>query len=95
MFVTGSLSEEGLLLYLNALQTLLPLLPVTESTSRADINSDSEDEEEMNIQFPATQVNIHTLCHKDHNKIYSCHLKINKIILYFPQRMVVGYLCIP
>lgn len=57
----GSLSEEGLLLYLNALQTLLPLLPVTESTSRADINSDSEDEEEMNIQHHATRVHIHTL----------------------------------
>uniref|UniRef100_A0A8C2CYE4 Ubiquitin-protein ligase E3C n=1 Tax=Cyprinus carpio TaxID=7962 RepID=A0A8C2CYE4_CYPCA len=51
----GSLSEEGLLLYLNALQTLLPLLPVTECSSRADINSDSEDEEEMTMQPPAAQ----------------------------------------
>lgn len=49
----SSLSEEGLLLYLNALQTLLPLLPVTECNSRADINSDSEDEEEMTVQHPA------------------------------------------
>ncbi|ROK23453.1 Ubiquitin-protein ligase E3C [Anabarilius grahami] len=51
----GSLSEEGLLLYLNALQTLLPLLPVTECNRRADINSDSEDEEEMTVQHPAAQ----------------------------------------
>uniref|UniRef100_A0A9J7YPJ5 HECT-type E3 ubiquitin transferase n=1 Tax=Cyprinus carpio carpio TaxID=630221 RepID=A0A9J7YPJ5_CYPCA len=51
----GSLSEEGLLLYLNALQTLLPLLPVTECSSRADIDSDSEDEEEMTMQPPAAQ----------------------------------------
>ncbi|XP_056607339.1 ubiquitin-protein ligase E3C [Triplophysa dalaica] len=60
-----SLSEEGLLLYLNALQTLLPLLPVTESTSRADINSDSEDEEEMNIQHHATRdgswISVHSI----------------------------------
>uniref|UniRef100_A0A8C5HN68 Ubiquitin-protein ligase E3C n=1 Tax=Gouania willdenowi TaxID=441366 RepID=A0A8C5HN68_GOUWI len=40
----GSLSEEGLLLYLRALQTLLPLLPVSESSSRPEINSDSEDD---------------------------------------------------
>ncbi|TRY88691.1 hypothetical protein DNTS_026130 [Danionella cerebrum] len=51
----GSLSEEGLLLYLNALQTLLPLLPVTECNSRADVNSDSEDEEEMTSQPTAAQ----------------------------------------
>lgn len=56
----GSLSEEGLLLYLNALQTLLPLLPVTECNSRADINSDSEDEEEMTVQHPAAPVHAHS-----------------------------------
>uniref|UniRef100_A0A673AVF5 HECT-type E3 ubiquitin transferase n=1 Tax=Sphaeramia orbicularis TaxID=375764 RepID=A0A673AVF5_9TELE len=42
----GSLSEEGLLLYLRALQTLLPLLPVSESSSRPEVSSDSEDEDE-------------------------------------------------
>lgn len=57
----GSLSEEGLLLYLNALQTLLPLLPVTECNRRADINSDSEDEEEMTVQPPAAQVHTQYL----------------------------------
>ncbi|MED6293919.1 Ubiquitin-protein ligase E3C [Characodon lateralis] len=41
----GSLSEEGHLLYLRALQTLLPLLPVSESTSRPEVNSDSEDDD--------------------------------------------------
>ncbi|KAL7875505.1 hypothetical protein AOLI_G00104680 [Acnodon oligacanthus] len=45
----GSLSEEGLLLYLSTLQTLLPLLPVTESHSKAEINSDSEDEDSNTI----------------------------------------------
>uniref|UniRef100_A0A3Q2XY11 Ubiquitin-protein ligase E3C n=1 Tax=Hippocampus comes TaxID=109280 RepID=A0A3Q2XY11_HIPCM len=37
---------EGLLLYLSALQTLLPLLPVTESCSRPEVGSDSEDEDD-------------------------------------------------
>uniref|UniRef100_A0A8C5HSN0 HECT-type E3 ubiquitin transferase n=1 Tax=Gouania willdenowi TaxID=441366 RepID=A0A8C5HSN0_GOUWI len=45
----GSLSEEGLLLYLRALQTLLPLLPVSESSSRPEINSDSEDDDNSRI----------------------------------------------
>ncbi|XP_041923667.1 ubiquitin-protein ligase E3C [Alosa alosa] len=45
----GCLSEEGLLLYLSALQTLLPLLPVSDSTRRAEVTSDSEDEEETNM----------------------------------------------
>uniref|UniRef100_A0A8C5HRA3 Ubiquitin-protein ligase E3C n=1 Tax=Gouania willdenowi TaxID=441366 RepID=A0A8C5HRA3_GOUWI len=49
----GSLSEEGLLLYLRALQTLLPLLPVSESSSRPEINSDSEDDGDGNMhQLP-------------------------------------------
>uniref|UniRef100_A0A8C8JV46 HECT-type E3 ubiquitin transferase n=1 Tax=Oncorhynchus tshawytscha TaxID=74940 RepID=A0A8C8JV46_ONCTS len=51
----GSLSEEGLQLYLRALQTLLPLLPVSESTSRPEVISDSEDEEDTDIQAPSTQ----------------------------------------
>ncbi|XP_028823634.1 ubiquitin-protein ligase E3C [Denticeps clupeoides] len=51
----ASLSEEGLLLYLSALQSLLPLLPVTESNNRAEINSDSEDEEEASVLAPSTQ----------------------------------------
>uniref|UniRef100_A0AAX7UEI6 Ubiquitin-protein ligase E3C n=1 Tax=Astatotilapia calliptera TaxID=8154 RepID=A0AAX7UEI6_ASTCA len=41
----GSLSEEGLLLYLRALQTLLPLLPVSESSTRPEVSSDSEDDD--------------------------------------------------
>uniref|UniRef100_A0A672J7R4 Ubiquitin-protein ligase E3C n=1 Tax=Salarias fasciatus TaxID=181472 RepID=A0A672J7R4_SALFA len=45
----GSLSEEGLLLYLRALQTLLPLLPVSESSSRPEVGSDSEDDDDANI----------------------------------------------
>lgn len=52
-----------MLLYLNALQTLLPLLPVTECNRRADINSDSEDEEEMTVQHPAAQVHTLPLIH--------------------------------
>uniref|UniRef100_A0A669E4T7 Ubiquitin-protein ligase E3C n=1 Tax=Oreochromis niloticus TaxID=8128 RepID=A0A669E4T7_ORENI len=42
----GSLSEEGLLLYLRALQTLLPLLPVSESSNRPEVSSDSEDDDD-------------------------------------------------
>ncbi|CAL8313718.1 unnamed protein product [Merluccius merluccius] len=42
----GDLSEEGLLLYLGALKTLLPLLPVSESNSRPEVGSDSEDEDD-------------------------------------------------
>ncbi|KAK5897755.1 hypothetical protein CgunFtcFv8_015231 [Champsocephalus gunnari] len=41
----GSLSEEGLLLYLRALQSLLPLLPVSESSGRPEVSSDSEDDD--------------------------------------------------
>ncbi|XP_077480877.1 ubiquitin-protein ligase E3C isoform X1 [Stigmatopora argus] len=48
----GSLSEEGLLLYLSALQTLLPLLPVTESCSRPAVGSDSEDEDDADVHPP-------------------------------------------
>ncbi|XP_063063156.1 ubiquitin-protein ligase E3C [Engraulis encrasicolus] len=51
----GCLSEEGLLLYLNALQSLLPLLPVSESSSRAEVTSDSEDEGESSMHMPSTQ----------------------------------------
>ncbi|XP_061569598.1 ubiquitin-protein ligase E3C [Cololabis saira] len=45
----GSLTEEGLLLYLRALQTLLPLLPVSESSSRPEVTSDSEDDDDANV----------------------------------------------
>uniref|UniRef100_A0A8B9HUE1 HECT-type E3 ubiquitin transferase n=1 Tax=Astyanax mexicanus TaxID=7994 RepID=A0A8B9HUE1_ASTMX len=51
----GSLSEEGLLLYLSTLQGLLPLLPVTESRSRMEINSDSEDEDDNAVRRPTPQ----------------------------------------
>ncbi|KAG7224978.1 hypothetical protein INR49_014895 [Caranx melampygus] len=51
----GSLSEEGLLLYLRALQTLLPLLPVSETSSRPEVNSDSEDEDDAGIHPPPMQ----------------------------------------
>ncbi|XP_030204632.1 ubiquitin-protein ligase E3C isoform X1 [Gadus morhua] len=42
----GGLSEEGLLFYLGALKTLLPLLPVSESHSRPEVGSDSEDDDD-------------------------------------------------
>ncbi|MCJ8731205.1 hypothetical protein PDJAM_G00196620 [Pangasius djambal] len=53
----GSLSEEGLLLYLSSLQALLPLLPVSESHTRADVNSDSEDEGDASTHPPPVQDN--------------------------------------
>uniref|UniRef100_A0A8C6MBK1 HECT-type E3 ubiquitin transferase n=1 Tax=Nothobranchius furzeri TaxID=105023 RepID=A0A8C6MBK1_NOTFU len=46
----GSLSEEGHLLYLRALQTLLPLLPVSESTSKPEATSDSDDDDDDAMQ---------------------------------------------
>lgn len=59
--LAGSLSDEGLLLYLRALQTLLPLLPVPESCSRPEVNSDSEDDDDAGIHPPPMQVRyIHT-----------------------------------
>ncbi|XP_076828121.1 ubiquitin-protein ligase E3C [Brachyhypopomus gauderio] len=51
----GSLSDEGLLLYLRTLQTLLPLLPVTESRSSTEINSDSEEEDNSTIHSSPKQ----------------------------------------
>ena len=54
--LAGSLSEEGLLLYLRALQTLLPLLPVSESSTRPEVSSDSEDEDDAGIHPPPMQV---------------------------------------
>ncbi|TNN73378.1 Ubiquitin-protein ligase E3C [Liparis tanakae] len=51
----GSLSEEGLLLYLRALQTLLPLLPVSEGSSRPEVTSDSEDDDDAGIHAPLKQ----------------------------------------
>ncbi|CAB1349479.1 unnamed protein product [Coregonus sp. 'balchen'] len=61
----GSLqATEGLQLYLRALQALLPLLPVSESTSRPEVISDSEDEEDTNIQAPSTQLITEECIHK-------------------------------
>lgn len=54
--LAGSLSEEGLLLYLRALQTLLPLLPVSESSSRPEVSSDSEDDDDAGVHPQAMQV---------------------------------------
>uniref|UniRef100_A0A8C8D3Y5 HECT-type E3 ubiquitin transferase n=1 Tax=Oncorhynchus tshawytscha TaxID=74940 RepID=A0A8C8D3Y5_ONCTS len=54
----GSLSEEGLQLYLRALQSLLPLLPVSESTSRPEVISDSEDEEDTNTQDDSYRISV-------------------------------------
>uniref|UniRef100_A0A8C7IJ03 Ubiquitin-protein ligase E3C n=1 Tax=Oncorhynchus kisutch TaxID=8019 RepID=A0A8C7IJ03_ONCKI len=54
----GSLSEEGLQLYLRALQALLPLLPVSESTSRPEVISDSEDEEDTNTQDDSYRISV-------------------------------------
>lgn len=54
--LAGSLSEEGLLLYLRVLQTLLPLLPVSENSSRPEIGSDSEDEDDTSMHPHSTQV---------------------------------------
>ncbi|GAA6094490.1 ubiquitin-protein ligase E3C isoform X2 [Tachysurus ichikawai] len=51
----GSLSEEGLLLYLSSLQALLPLLPVSESHARVDVASDSEDEDNNSTHPPTVQ----------------------------------------
>lgn len=56
VMLAGSLSEEGLLLYLSALQTLLPLLPVTESCSRPEVGSDSEDEDDAVVRPPPMKV---------------------------------------
>uniref|UniRef100_A0A673ARW9 Ubiquitin-protein ligase E3C n=1 Tax=Sphaeramia orbicularis TaxID=375764 RepID=A0A673ARW9_9TELE len=56
--LAGSLSEEGLLLYLRALQTLLPLLPVSESSSRPEVSSDSEDEDEAGIHPPPIRISV-------------------------------------
>ncbi|XP_005722870.1 ubiquitin-protein ligase E3C [Pundamilia nyererei] len=61
----GSLSEEGLLLYLRALQTLLPLLPVSESSTRPEVSSDSEDDDNAGIQPLPMQVftMMASICH--------------------------------
>ncbi|XP_063777972.1 ubiquitin-protein ligase E3C [Pseudophryne corroboree] len=42
----GTLSEEGMLLYLRVLQTFLSQLPVSSATNQQELNSDSEDEDE-------------------------------------------------
>lgn len=52
----GRLSEEGLLLYLQALQSLLPLLPVSETNVRQEVTSDSEDEDDVGVTGPTAEV---------------------------------------
>lgn len=53
----GSLSEEGLLVYLRVLQTFLSQLPVsTAGTNCQDANSDSEDEDEEISKMTTTPV---------------------------------------
>uniref|UniRef100_A0A3B5M5D2 Ubiquitin-protein ligase E3C n=1 Tax=Xiphophorus couchianus TaxID=32473 RepID=A0A3B5M5D2_9TELE len=54
----GSLSEEGHLLYLRALQALLPLLPVSESTSRPEVNSDSEDDDDGDMHPTPIRISV-------------------------------------
>ncbi|XP_060721111.1 ubiquitin-protein ligase E3C-like [Tachysurus vachellii] len=51
----GSLSEEGLLLYLSSLHALLPLLPVSESHAKFNVTHDSEDEDKNSTQPPPVQ----------------------------------------
>ncbi|XP_048867753.1 ubiquitin-protein ligase E3C [Brienomyrus brachyistius] len=51
----GRLSEEGLLLYLQALQSLLPLLPVSETNVRQEVTSDSEDEDDIGVTGPTAE----------------------------------------
>lgn len=54
---TGSLSEEGLLVYLRVLQTYLSQLPVSAAgTNCQDANSDSEDEDEEISKMTAAPV---------------------------------------
>lgn len=53
----GSLSEEGLLVYLRVLQTFLSQLPVSAAGTKCqDENSDSEDEEEEISKMTTTPV---------------------------------------
>ncbi|XP_015210396.1 ubiquitin-protein ligase E3C [Lepisosteus oculatus] len=51
----GGLTEEGLLLYLRTLQTLLPQLPVSVANTRQEVLSDSEDEDDTSIKAVSTQ----------------------------------------
>ncbi|MBN3308090.1 UBE3C ligase, partial [Amia calva] len=51
----GGLSEEGLLLYLRTLQTLLPQLPVSVASGRQEVLSDSEDEDDTSIKTVSSQ----------------------------------------
>lgn len=53
----GSLSEEGLLVYLRVLQTFLSQLPVSAAGANCqDANSDSEDEDEEISKMTTTPV---------------------------------------
>ncbi|GAA6084679.1 ubiquitin-protein ligase E3C-like [Tachysurus ichikawai] len=53
----GSLSEEGLLLYLSSLHALLPLLPVSESHAKFDVTRDSKDDDINSTQPPVQDDN--------------------------------------
>lgn len=67
--LSGSLSEEGHLLYLQALQMLLPLLPVSENTSKLEVNSDSEDDDDADLHSLPMQVHRHQLIKFALNKL--------------------------
>uniref|UniRef100_A0A7N8WL85 Ubiquitin-protein ligase E3C n=1 Tax=Mastacembelus armatus TaxID=205130 RepID=A0A7N8WL85_9TELE len=67
----GSLSEEGLLLYLRALQTMLPLLPVSESNSRPEASSDSEDEDDGDIHPPPICISVQLITEECVHKLDS------------------------
>lgn len=57
IFGIGSLSEEGLLVYLRVLQTFLSQLPVSSAgTNCQDATSDSEDEDEEISKMTTTPV---------------------------------------
>lgn len=57
VYTIGSLSEEGLLVYLRVLQTFLSQLPVSAAgTNCQDANSDSEDEDEEISKMTTTPV---------------------------------------
>uniref|UniRef100_A0A669E2Y2 Ubiquitin-protein ligase E3C n=1 Tax=Oreochromis niloticus TaxID=8128 RepID=A0A669E2Y2_ORENI len=69
----GSLSEEGLLLYLRALQTLLPLLPVSESSNRPEVSSDSEDDDDAGIQPLPIRISVQLITEECVHKLDTKH----------------------
>lgn len=59
----GSLSEEGLLVYLRVLQAFLSQLPVSAAGANCqDANSDSEDEDEEISKMTTTPVSRQNSC---------------------------------